>query len=118
MKVGFIGLGTMGASMAANAIRGGNDLVVHDIDPESATPPPGIGSNLGRHTEAGGRTVRDRLHVTARPAGGRGGRAWRGRHRRGHEPEQSLLRPQYELAHADSADSSDLQAFGWELASQ
>ena len=38
MKVGFIGLGTMGASMAANAIRGGNDLVVHDIAPESATP--------------------------------------------------------------------------------
>lgn len=37
MKVGFIGLGMMGANMAANAIRGGNDLVVHDISPESAT---------------------------------------------------------------------------------
>ena len=38
MKVGFIGLGTMGGPIALNAIRGGNDLVVHDIRRESATP--------------------------------------------------------------------------------
>ncbi len=38
MKVGFIGLGTMGASMAMNAIRGGHELVVNDIRRESATP--------------------------------------------------------------------------------
>ena len=38
MKVGFIGLGTMGASMAYNALQGGNELVVHDIQRESATP--------------------------------------------------------------------------------
>jgi 3-hydroxyisobutyrate dehydrogenase-like beta-hydroxyacid dehydrogenase len=31
MKVGFIGLGTMGASMAANLQKAGHDLVVHDI---------------------------------------------------------------------------------------
>ena len=31
MKVGFIGLGTMGASMAANLQKGGFDLVVHDV---------------------------------------------------------------------------------------
>ena len=37
MKVGFIGLGTMGASMAYNALQGGNELVVHDIRRESAT---------------------------------------------------------------------------------
>ena len=37
-KVGFIGLGTMGASMAYNCQRGGNDLVVHDIRREAATP--------------------------------------------------------------------------------
>ena len=36
MKVGFIGLGTMGASIALNCMKGGNDLVVHDINPESA----------------------------------------------------------------------------------
>jgi 3-hydroxyisobutyrate dehydrogenase len=31
MKVGFIGLGTMGASMAANLQKAGHQLVVHDI---------------------------------------------------------------------------------------
>ena len=43
MKVGFIGLGTMGASMAYNCLQGGNDMVVHDIRRESAT----------QHLEAG-----------------------------------------------------------------
>ena len=43
MKVGFIGLGTMGGSMAYNILQGGNELVVHDIRRESAT----------RHLEAG-----------------------------------------------------------------
>ena len=37
MKVGFIGLGTMGASMAYNCLQGGNEMVVHDIRRESAT---------------------------------------------------------------------------------
>ena len=37
MKIGFIGLGTMGASMAYNTLQGGYDLVVHDIRPQSAT---------------------------------------------------------------------------------
>src|SRR5213075_597274 len=31
MKVGFIGLGTMGASMAANLQKAGHELVVHDV---------------------------------------------------------------------------------------
>ena len=43
MKVGFIGLGTMGGGMAFNALQGGNEMVVHDIRRESAT----------RHLEAG-----------------------------------------------------------------
>ena len=38
MKVGFIGLGTMGGSMAYNTLQGGHELVVHDIRRESATP--------------------------------------------------------------------------------
>ena len=43
MKIGFIGLGTMGGSMAYNALDGGNEMVVHDINPASVT----------RHLEAG-----------------------------------------------------------------
>ena len=38
MKVGFIGLGTMGSSMAYNCLQGGNEMVVHDIRREAATP--------------------------------------------------------------------------------
>ena len=38
MNVGFIGLGTMGASMASNVQKGGHDLVVHDVRAEAAKP--------------------------------------------------------------------------------
>lgn len=38
MKVGFIGLGTMGGSMAYNCLQGGNEMIVHDLRRESATP--------------------------------------------------------------------------------
>jgi len=38
MKVGFIGLGTMGASIALNAIRGQHSLVVHDLNQAAAAP--------------------------------------------------------------------------------
>ena len=38
MKVGFIGLGTMGAPIALNALRGGNELIVHDLRDEAAGP--------------------------------------------------------------------------------
>jgi 3-hydroxyisobutyrate dehydrogenase len=43
MKVGFIGLGTMGASIALNAIKGGHDLVVSDLGRNAAK----------RHLDAG-----------------------------------------------------------------
>jgi 3-hydroxyisobutyrate dehydrogenase len=38
MKVGFIGLGTMGAHMARNAMKGGHELVVNDINRAAAEP--------------------------------------------------------------------------------
>jgi 3-hydroxyisobutyrate dehydrogenase len=38
MKLGFIGLGTMGAGMALNLRKAGHDLVVHDMRKESAQP--------------------------------------------------------------------------------
>ena len=36
MQVGFIGLGTMGASMASNLQKAGYKLVVHDLQRENA----------------------------------------------------------------------------------
>lgn len=38
MKIGFIGLGTMGQHMAANLIAAGHQLVVHDLRKEAANP--------------------------------------------------------------------------------
>ncbi len=38
MRVGFIGLGTMGAHMALNARKGGHDLTVNDLRREAAAP--------------------------------------------------------------------------------
>ena len=38
MKVGFIGVGTMGAGMALNCMKGGNALSVFDTRREAAEP--------------------------------------------------------------------------------
>ena len=38
MKVGFIGLGTMGSHMALNVRKGGHDVVVHDLREAAAGP--------------------------------------------------------------------------------
>lgn len=38
MKVGFIGIGTMGASMALNVRKAGFELIVNDVRREAATP--------------------------------------------------------------------------------
>lgn len=38
MKVGFIGLGTMGRHMAANLQKAGHDLQVHDVRQEASSP--------------------------------------------------------------------------------
>ncbi|MGH7567762.1 MAG: NAD(P)-dependent oxidoreductase, partial [Gemmatimonadales bacterium] len=38
MKIGFIGLGTMGRHMAANLMKAGHELVVHDLRREMAEP--------------------------------------------------------------------------------
>src|ERR1700730_10285939 len=37
MKVGFIGVGTMGAGMASNMQKGGNELVVNDLTRQAAS---------------------------------------------------------------------------------
>ena len=37
MKLGFIGTGNMGNPMAANLIRGGHDVTVHELRREAAT---------------------------------------------------------------------------------
>ena len=67
MKVGFIGLGTMGGSMAYNALQGGNEMVVHDIRRGGGHAPPGGGRGMGRHAQGGCSSQRDSVHVPSRP---------------------------------------------------
>ena len=38
MRIGFIGLGTMGAGMATNLAKAGHELVVHDVRKDAAEP--------------------------------------------------------------------------------
>jgi 3-hydroxyisobutyrate dehydrogenase-like beta-hydroxyacid dehydrogenase len=38
MKVGFIGVGTMGRHMAANLLKAGHELIVHDVRREACEP--------------------------------------------------------------------------------
>ena len=94
MKVGFIGLGTMGASMASNLQKGGHELVVHDMRREAAAPHLAAGADLGRHARARWRRRRGGLHLAARAR-----RRWR-RSRsapdgliHGMQQGQGLLRP-------------------------
>ncbi|MBI3935690.1 MAG: NAD(P)-dependent oxidoreductase [Betaproteobacteria bacterium] len=55
MRVGFIGLGTMGSSMALNVRAAGHDLLVHDLRREAAKP----------HLEAGARWAEGSREVAA-----------------------------------------------------
>jgi 3-hydroxyisobutyrate dehydrogenase len=52
MQVGFIGLGTMGASMASNLQTAGYKLVVHDVRRESAIPHLEAGAQLAGSPKA------------------------------------------------------------------
>jgi 3-hydroxyisobutyrate dehydrogenase-like beta-hydroxyacid dehydrogenase len=48
MKVGFIGLGNMGAPMAANLLRAGHELVVYNRTPSRAEPLAAEGARVAR----------------------------------------------------------------------
>ncbi len=57
MKVGFIGLGTMGGSMALNLRKAGFDLVVHDLRADAAKPQLAAGATWAATVQALGKTV-------------------------------------------------------------
>ena len=52
MQVGFIGLGTMGASMAANLQKAGYKLVVHDVQRQNASPTSQAGAQWAASPKA------------------------------------------------------------------
>lgn len=55
MRVGFIGLGTMGASIALNAMKGGFALTVHDVRKAAADPHLKAGAAWADSVEEAGR---------------------------------------------------------------
>jgi len=57
MIVGFIGLGTMGAGMALNAIKAGFNLVVHDMRKQSAERHVAAGAKWAESVEEVGRSA-------------------------------------------------------------
>lgn len=57
MKVGFIGLGTMGGSMALNLRKAGFDLVVHDMREEAAKPQLAAGAKWAVDVQTLGKAV-------------------------------------------------------------
>ncbi len=52
MKIGFIGLGTMGRHMAANLQKAGHALTVHDVRREAAAPHLGAGARWADSPQA------------------------------------------------------------------
>jgi 3-hydroxyisobutyrate dehydrogenase len=57
MKLGFIGLGTMGAGMALNLRKAGHDVIVHDMRKESAQPHLAAGASWGTSVADVGRAA-------------------------------------------------------------
>lgn len=57
MRVGFIGLGTMGGSMALNVRRAGHELIVYDLRRETAAPHLAAGATWAENPEALARAV-------------------------------------------------------------
>ena len=67
MKVGFIGLGVMGAPMAANILKGGHELTVYDLAGRAdfARVRGGLGARLHQACNRLGAAVVDREFVPA-----------------------------------------------------
>ena len=51
MNVGFIGLGQMGAAMAANLIKAGHQVTVYNRSPDKAAPLVALGATASARVE-------------------------------------------------------------------
>jgi 3-hydroxyisobutyrate dehydrogenase-like beta-hydroxyacid dehydrogenase len=49
MRAGFIGLGNMGAGMAANLVKAGHEVTVHNRSPDKIKPLVAVGATAARH---------------------------------------------------------------------
>jgi 3-hydroxyacyl-CoA dehydrogenase len=94
MRLGYIGLGSMGGAMARNLAVAGHDLTVYDLDPGRIEDLVGSGARRAASGGGVGRRGRRAVHVVARAAPGRGGdarsnrRATAGRDLRRHDDQR------------------------------
>ena len=49
MKIGYIGLGNMGAPMAINLAKAGCDITVYDLDENKISPVTQYGAKIGKN---------------------------------------------------------------------
>ena len=63
--IGFIGLGNMGAPMAANLVKAGHRVAGYDINPAARDSPRRGGRHGGRERRRGGEGRRRRHHHAA-----------------------------------------------------
>ncbi|MEJ2749881.1 MAG: NAD(P)-binding domain-containing protein, partial [Anaerolineae bacterium] len=47
MKIGYIGLGNMGAPMACNLVKAGHDVIVYDLEPAKIESVVASGARAG-----------------------------------------------------------------------
>jgi 3-hydroxyisobutyrate dehydrogenase len=66
-SVGFIGLGKMGGPMAANLLRAGHRVAVHDISPEAVSRAVALGAEAAPNTSAAASSAE--VVITMLPAG-------------------------------------------------
>jgi len=68
VRIGFIGLGIMGSSMALNVRAAGHDLAVYDIRREAAAPHLAAGAKWADQSTCSRRDGRGGLYLAAGPA--------------------------------------------------
>ena len=67
MRLGFIGLGIMGSSMALNARAAGHELTVHDLRRDAAAPHLAAGAKWADSPRLAAEGARVRRPPTAHP---------------------------------------------------
>jgi 3-hydroxyisobutyrate dehydrogenase len=67
-RIGFIGLGNLGAHLAASLVRGGFEVVVHDLDPARAAPLLSTGAAWGASPREVARSVETVVTCLPSPA--------------------------------------------------
>ena len=98
MRIGFIGLGNMGGSMALNMMKAGHQVTVNDMRRQMAEPHLAGGAQWADSSAAAAKDAEVVFTSLPGPQGGRGGGARRGRAYRRDGAGEPIHRPFDQLA--------------------